>query len=93
MLVLRNFLRNFREGQILWSLCLVVFLALTLKLLIQTSLSVAPELPVSLRSGENVKIPENKHTPGFFAGVGGENPPRMTIVLTLANLSRNSRYY
>ena len=32
--------------------CSVVFHALTLKLPIQTSLSVAPELPVSLRSGE-----------------------------------------
>ena len=44
-----EFLQNFSERQILWSLCLVVFLALTLKLSIQTSLSVAPKLPVSFK--------------------------------------------
>ena len=48
MLVFPNFLQNFSERQILWSLCPVVFHALTLKLLIQTSLSVALKLPVSL---------------------------------------------
>ena len=47
-----EFLQNFSERQILWRMCSVVFLALTLKLPIQTSPSVAPELPVSLRSGE-----------------------------------------
>ena len=57
-------LKNFSEAQILWSLCLVVFLAFTLRLLIQTSLSVAPEIPVSLPSGEKMsKFQENKHTP------------------------------
>ena len=44
--------QNFSECQILWSLCSVVFHALTLKLPNQTSLSVAPKLPVSLRSVE-----------------------------------------
>ena len=48
-----EFLQNFSERQILWSLYSVVFHALTSKLPIQTSLSVAPKLPVSLRSGEN----------------------------------------
>ena len=48
-----EFLQNLSERQILWSLCSVVFHALTLRLPIQTFLSVAPELPVSLRSGEN----------------------------------------
>ena len=47
-----EFYQNFSERQILWSLCLVVFHALTLKLPIQTLLSVVPELPVSLCSGE-----------------------------------------
>ena len=47
-----EFLQNFSEHQILWSLCSIVFLALTLILPIQTSLSVAPKLPVSLSSGE-----------------------------------------
>ena len=46
-------LQNFSERQILWSLCSVVFHALTLKLPIQTSLSVVPKLPVPLRSSEN----------------------------------------
>ena len=46
-------LQNFSERQILWSLCLVVFHPLTLKLPIQTSLSVVPKLPVSLSSAEN----------------------------------------
>ena len=45
-------LQNFSECQILWSLCSVVFHALTLKLPIQTSLSVAPKLQVCVRSGE-----------------------------------------
>ena len=46
-------LQNFSERQILWSLCSVVFRALTSKLPNQTSLSVAPKLPVSLSSAEN----------------------------------------
>ena len=42
----------------------MVFLAFTLRLPIQTSLSVAPELPDSWRSGEKCqKFQENKHTP------------------------------
>ena len=48
-------LQNFSERQILWSLCSVVFHALTLKSLIQTSLSVAPKLPVSLTLAENCR--------------------------------------
>ena len=50
-----EFLQNFSERQILWSLYLVVFHALTLKLPIQSSLSVEPKLQVCVRSGENVK--------------------------------------
>ena len=46
------FLQNFSERQILWRLCSVVLHALTLKLPIQISFSVAPKLPVSLHSGE-----------------------------------------
>ena len=49
-------LQNFSEHQILWSLCSVVFYALTLRLPILTSLSVSPELKVCVRSGEKVKI-------------------------------------
>ena len=46
------FLQNFSERQILWSLCSVVFHALTLESPIQTSLSVALKLPISLTSYE-----------------------------------------
>ena len=42
VLILLIFLQNSSEHQILWSLCSVVFYAFTLKLPIQTSLSVAP---------------------------------------------------
>ena len=45
-------LQNFSEHQILWSLCSVVFYALTLRLPILTSLSVSPELKVCVRSGK-----------------------------------------
>ena len=47
-----EFLQNVSEREILWSLCLVVFHALILKLPVQTSLSVAPKLPVSFGSDE-----------------------------------------
>ena len=47
-----EFLQNFSECQIVWSLSSVVFHALTLKLPIQTSLSVAPDLIVSFSSAE-----------------------------------------
>ena len=42
-------LQNFSERQIFWSLCSVIFLALTFEI------SVAPELQVCLRSGENLR--------------------------------------
>ena len=63
MLVFPEFLENFSERLILWNLCSVVFHALTLKLPIQTSLSVAPELPVSLHSGENCPNFKKTSTP------------------------------
>ena len=64
VLVFYEFLQNFSEGQILFSLCSVVFHALTLKLPFQTSLSVVLELPVSLTSHEKMsKFQENEHTP------------------------------
>ena len=44
--------QNFREHQMLWSLCSLVFLALILNSPIQTSLSVGPKLQVSLSSHE-----------------------------------------
>ena len=56
-------LQNFSERQVLWSLCSVVFLALTLKLPIQTSLSVEPKLPVSLHSGEKCENFRKTSTP------------------------------
>ena len=56
-----EFLQNFSERQ---SLCLVVFHAFTLGLPIQTSLSVAPELQVPLRSGEKTENFRKTSTPG-----------------------------
>ena len=56
-------LKNFIERQILWNLCSVVFPALTLKLAIQTSLSVAPELQVCVRSREKCQNFSKTSTP------------------------------
>ena len=47
-----EFLQKFNERQIFWSLCLVVFHALSLKLPIQTSRSMVSKLLVFLRSVE-----------------------------------------
>ena len=63
MLVLLKFLEHFSERQILWSLCSVVFHATTLKLPIQTSLSVAPKLTVSSHSAENCHKIRKTNTP------------------------------
>ena len=49
-------LQNFSERQILWRMCSVVFHALTLKLPVQTSLSVAPKLHACVLSGEKCQI-------------------------------------
>ena len=56
-------LQNFSERQILWSLCSVDFHALTLKLPIQTSPSVAPKLQVCGRSGEKCQKFQKTNTP------------------------------
>ena len=61
-----EFLQNFSERQILWRMCSVVFSALTLRWPIQTSLSVAPKLQVSLRSGEKCKNFRKTSTPRLF---------------------------
>ena len=62
MLDLLIFLQNFSERQISWSLCLVVFHALTLKLVNQTLLSVAPKLQVYVRSGEKMSKNQENDT-------------------------------
>ena len=58
-----EFLQNYSQHQILWSLSLVVFHALTLKLRIQTSLFVVPKLPVSLSSGQKCENFRKTSTP------------------------------
>ena len=63
-------MQNFSERQILWSLCSVVFHAFALKLPIQTSVSVAPEITVSLSSHENVQILKIKNI-GFHLRLQG----------------------
>ena len=55
-----GFVQNFSDRQILWSLCSVVFYVLTLKLPIQTTIYVSPELSVSLSSHE--KCPNFRKT-------------------------------
>ena len=56
-------LETFTERQILWSLCSAIIHALTLELPIQTSLSVAPKLQVSLRSDEKCEKFSETSTP------------------------------
>ena len=60
-----DFMQNFSERQVLWSLCSVDFHTLTLQLPIQNLHSVAPELQVFVSSLENcANFRENEHTPG-----------------------------
>ena len=60
-----EFVQNLSECQILCSLCSIVFYALTLKLPLQTSLSVAPKLPVSLSSNEECPNCRKTNTPQY----------------------------
>ena len=62
-----DFLQHFSKREILWSLCSVVFHAFRLKLPIQSSLSVAPKLPVPLSSHE--KCPNFRRTSTPLIGV------------------------
>ena len=55
-----DFLQNFTERQILWSLCLVVFLAFALKLPVQTSLS----LSLFVFRWKMRQVQENEFIPG-----------------------------
>ena len=61
-----QFVQNFSECQILWSLCSVDFHTLTLKLPIQTPHSVAPELQVFVTSLENRQNFSKTSTPLTF---------------------------
>ena len=65
------FLQNFSERQILWSLCSVVILALTLRLPIQTSFSVSPKLQVCVLSGEKCQNFSKTSTPQSWWAVCG----------------------
>ena len=86
-----EFLQNFSERQILWRMCSVVFLALTLKLPIQTSPSVAPELPVSLRSGKSVQISAKRaHSRGYPHVTNTHDAIRLSQV-TWSPLQLNSK--
>ena len=66
--IFADFLQNFSERQILWSLCSVAFHALALKFPIQTSLSVAPKLQVCVRSGEKCQNFRKTNTPPWRGG-------------------------
>ena len=56
-------LQNFSERQILWNLCSVGFHAFTMRFPIQTSLSVAPILPIFACSGEKCENFSKTSTP------------------------------
>ena len=56
-------LQNFRERPVLWRMYSIVSLAFTLRLPIQTSLSVAPKLQVCVRSGEKCQKFRKTATP------------------------------
>ena len=58
-----EFMQNFSERQILWSLCSVDFHSLTLQLPIQTPHFVAPELQVFVSSLENCPNLRKTSTP------------------------------
>ena len=58
-----EFVQNFSEHQILWSLCSVDFHTLILQLPIQTPHSVAPELQVFMSSLENCQNFSKTSTP------------------------------
>ena len=58
-----EFVQNFSEHQILWSLCSVDFHTLTLQLPIQTPHSVAPELQVFMSSLEKCQNFSKTSTP------------------------------
>ena len=59
-----EFVQNFSERQILWSLCSVDFRTFTLQFPIQTLHSVAPELQVFVSSLENCQTFSIMSTPG-----------------------------
>ena len=66
---LSEFLHNFSECRILWSLCSVVFHAFALKLPIQTPVFVVPELPSFFEfTGKISKFQENEHIPEVSRG-------------------------
>ena len=58
-----EFVQNFSERQILWSLCSVDFHTFTLQLPIQTLHSVVPELQVFMSSLENSQNFSKTSTP------------------------------
>ena len=84
-------MQNVSERQILWSLCSVDYHTFTLKLPIQTSLSLANELPVCARSGEQVCIPVGCVTPALPAStvLGGVSSRDGGLVLGGGLLSQH----
>ena len=68
-----------------WSLSTAVFHAVTLKLAIQTSLSVAPEFPVSLSSHE--KCPDFRKT-STPREIGRHGPPKKIKLEKSFNISK-----
>ena len=64
--------QNFSERKILLSLCSIIFFAFALRLPIQTSLSVAPKLQVSLCSGGNCQKIRKTSTSQWWGQAGAD---------------------
>ena len=83
VLVFLNFCKILVSTRFLWRMCPVVFHALTLELPIQTSLSVAPELPVYLSSAEKCEKVSETSTPqvNFILKIPSDHLVRYTFNL------------
>ena len=65
-----DFVKNFTEHQILWSLCSVDFHTLTLQLAVETLHSVVPELQVFVIHLKTVKISAKRAHPRSAVAFG-----------------------
>ena len=72
MLVFLKLCKILVERKILWSLCSIIFFAFALRLPIQTSLSVAPKLQVSLCSGGNCQKFRKTSTSQWWGQAGAD---------------------
>ena len=94
-----DFMQNFSEHQVLWSLCSVDFHTLTLQLPIQTPHSVAPKLQVFVSSLQNCQNFRKTSTPlgnsGYGSGIKNSefSSYRMPLQLHLAHCGVNLFFF